>query len=176
MGKRYINCQSQGHSHSQKQSQNQSQSQSQSQKSIWYIDANNLYCYALMQKLPYKDFSFTITTLDEVLNTPDDSDFDYWLVCDLENTNECNERTSKFQLLPYRRKVENNEPLYKQRPPTSSKNEKLILDLNNKYEYPIHYRMLKFVARMGINVTQVHRIIKFKQDYIIRYYIKLKKK
>ena len=28
------------------------------QRSIWYIDANNLYGYALMQKLPYKDFSW----------------------------------------------------------------------------------------------------------------------
>ena len=25
-------------------------------KTIWYIDANNLYGYAMMQKLPYKDF------------------------------------------------------------------------------------------------------------------------
>ena len=42
-----------------------------------------------MQKLPYKDFSFTDTTLDEVLNTPDASDYGYWLICDLEYTNEC---------------------------------------------------------------------------------------
>ena len=34
-------------------------------KSIWYIDANNLYGHAMMQKLPYKDFEFiTTTTLD----------------------------------------------------------------------------------------------------------------
>ena len=58
-------------------------SQSQSQKSIWYIDANKLYGYALMQKLPYKDFEYSNTTLDEVLNTSDDSDYGYWLICDL---------------------------------------------------------------------------------------------
>ena len=33
--------------------------------------------------------------------------------------------------------------------------------------------MLKFVVKMGIKVTKVHRIIKFKQDYIIRDYIEL---
>ena len=34
-------------------------------RNIWYIDANNLYGYAMMQKLPYKDFEFiTTTTLD----------------------------------------------------------------------------------------------------------------
>ena len=25
-------------------------------RNIWYIDANNLYGYAMMQKIPYKDF------------------------------------------------------------------------------------------------------------------------
>ena len=120
-----------------------------------------------MQKLPYKDFEYSNTTLDEVLNTSDDSDYGYWLICDLEYTNECKERTSNFQLLPHRREAENNELGYKQSPPTSSKSKKLIIDQNNKYEYPIHYRVLKFVVKMGIKVTIVHRIIKFKKDYTI---------
>ena len=42
-------------------------------RNIWYIDANNLYGYAMMQKLPYKDFQFTTTSLDYILNTPDDT-------------------------------------------------------------------------------------------------------
>ena len=90
-----------------------------------------------MRKLPYKDFSFTKTTLDEALNTPDDSDYGYWLICDLEYT-ECKDRTSNFQLLPYRRELENNEQGYKQRPPTSSKSEKQILEqkiTNIKIQY-----------------------------------------
>ena len=36
--------------------------------------------------------------------------------------------------------------------------------------------MLKFVVKMGITVTKVHRIIKFKQNYIIRDYIELNTK
>ena len=65
----------------------QSQSQSQSQRSLWYIDANNLYGYALMQKLPYKDFEYSNATLDKVLSTSDDSDYGYLLICDLKYTN-----------------------------------------------------------------------------------------
>ena len=68
-----------------------------------------------MQKLPYKDFSFTNVTVDEggttlqrILSTPDDSDYDYWLIFDLEYTIECIGRTSNFQLLPHKREVENN--------------------------------------------------------------------
>ena len=115
MGNRYINGGRWTKSYSQSQNQNQSQSQSQSQtqRSIWYVDANNLYGYALMQKLPYKEFSFTNATLDRLLNTPDDSCFGYWLICDLEYTNECKDRTGNFQLLPYKREVENNELGYK---------------------------------------------------------------
>ena len=58
-------------------------------RNIWYTDANNLYGYAMMQKLPYKDFEFiTTTTLDVILNTPDDSDHGYYIVCDNDYTNE----------------------------------------------------------------------------------------
>ena len=55
MGNRYIKSQSLS---------NRSMAE-HDQRSIWYIDANNLYGYALMQKLPYKDFSFSKVTLDE---------------------------------------------------------------------------------------------------------------
>ena len=58
-------------------------------RNIWYIDTNNLYGYAMMQNLPYKDFQFTTTTLDEILNTPDDSDHGYYIVCDIDFANEC---------------------------------------------------------------------------------------
>ena len=158
------------------QSQSQKSMAEHDRRSIWYINANNLYGYALMQKLPYKDYEYSIATLDKVLNTSDDSDYGYWLISDLEYTNECKERSSNFQLLPHGREVKNNELGYKQRPPTSSISKKLILDQNNKYEYPIHYWMLKFVDKMRIKVTKVHRKIKFKQDYIIRNYIELNAK
>ena len=52
---------------------------SESNKTRWYIDANNLYGYAMMQKLPYKDFEYITITLD-VINTPDDSDHGYYRV------------------------------------------------------------------------------------------------
>ena len=48
----------------------------------------------MVQKLPYKDFEFiTTTTLDVILTTPDDRDHGYYIVCDIDYTNECKERT-----------------------------------------------------------------------------------
>ena len=58
-------------------------------RKILYIDANNLYGYAMMQKLAYKDFQFTTTSLDYILNTPDDSDHGYYIVCDIDYTDTC---------------------------------------------------------------------------------------
>ena len=67
MGDRYI-------------SNNNGETWAKSHRNVWYIDENNLYVYAMMQKLPYKDLQFTTTTtttLDAILNTPDDSDHGY---------------------------------------------------------------------------------------------------
>ena len=67
-----------------------------SNRSIWYIDANNLNGYAMMQKILYKDFEYTTSmaeheqrsiSLYTILNTPDDSDHGYYIVCDINYTN-----------------------------------------------------------------------------------------
>ena len=101
-------------------------------KTIWYIDANNLYGYAMTQKLPYKDFQFTTTTLDTILNTPDDSNHGYYIACDIDYTNECKERTEQLALMPKKRKINDNELGYRERDGGKARSEKLILDQNKK--------------------------------------------
>ena len=142
-------------------------------KTIWYIDANNLYGYAMMQKLPYKDFHFITTiTLDVILNTPDDNDHGYYIVCDIDYyTNECKGRTEQLALMPNKRKINDNELGYRERDGGKARSEKFILDRNNKTEYMVHYGMLKIYVELGVKVTKIHRVIKFKQDYICRDYI-----
>ena len=135
------------------------------QRSIWYIDANNLYGYAMMQKLPYKDLKFTTTSLDYILNTPGDSDHGYYIVCDIDYTNSCKDRTEQLALMPNKRKINNNELGYPEREKGKTKTEKLILDQNNETEYMVHYRILKFYVKMGVKVTKIHIVINFKQDY-----------
>ena len=81
---------------------------------IWYIDANNLYGYAIIQKLPYKDFEYCSTFLDprssfldngdtvfrHILITPDDSDNGYYIVCDNKFTINGKDRTEQLALVP----------------------------------------------------------------------------
>ena len=105
------------------------------------------------------------------MNTPDNSDHGYYIVCDIDYTNECKERTEQLALMPNKRKINDNELSYRERDGGKAISEKLILDQNNKTEYMVHYRMLKFYVMMGVKVTKIHRVIKFKQDYICRDYI-----
>ena len=67
-------------------------------------------------KVTLKDFEFITNTtldprtdfvrgkpsgfLDVILNAPDDSDHGYYIVCDIDYTNECKERTEQLALMP----------------------------------------------------------------------------
>ena len=82
---------------------------SESSKTIWYIDANNLYGYAIMQKLPYEDFKYFNTSIDNILNTPDDIDYGYYIVCVIEYSDACKLKTEQLSLMPQKRKINDNE-------------------------------------------------------------------
>ena len=80
--------------------------------------------------------------------------------------------------MPNKRKINDNELGYRERDGCKARSakrlhrsEKIILDQNNKTEYMVLYRMLKFYLKMGVKVTKIHRVIKFKQDCICRDYI-----
>ena len=56
------------------------------------------------------------------------------------------------------------QPIYK---PTF----KLMCDLTNKQKYTIHYRMFTFQTKMGMKVTKIHTIYRFKQSLWLEKYI-----
>ena len=112
-------------------------------RNIWYIDAYNLYGYAMMQKLPYKGFEYYSTSLDEILNTPDDSDHGYYIICDNNYTNSCKDRTKQLAVMPNKTKINDNKLGYRERETGKARTEKLISDQNNKTDNVVHYWMLK---------------------------------
>ena len=72
--------------------------------------------------------------------------------------------------MPHKRKINDNELGYREREKGKTKTEKLVLDQNNKTEYMVHYRMLKFYVKMGVKVTKIHRVIKFKKRFYTKQY------
>ena len=59
--------------------------QSDENKKIIYIDANNLYGHSMSQYLPYDEIKFDRDVrLENILNTPDDSDIGYFIEVDLK--------------------------------------------------------------------------------------------
>ena len=159
--------------------------QSDENKQILYIDAKNLYGWAMSQYLPTGDFkkiklcceydSVLMNEIKEdIFNTPDDNEFEYFIECNLEYPAEIKEKTKNFPFCPYQTKADPNlfsgymnninQPNYK---PTS----KLMCDVTNKSKYMIHYKMFKFYLNQGMKVTKIHTIYRFKQSPWLGKYI-----
>ena len=85
--------------------------QSDENKQILYIDANNLYGWAMSQYLPTGDFkkiklcceydSVLMNEIKEdIFNTPEDNEFGYFIECNFEYPAEFKEKTKNFPFCP----------------------------------------------------------------------------
>ena len=144
-------------------------------KKILYIDANNLYGHSMSEPLPYDEIKFDNTVkLEEILNTPDDSDIGYFIEADLIYTDNIKERTKNLPFAPVNKKINPdnfNDYMKEIRPDTYVQSSKLICDWSDKKNYLIHYRTLKFYVGHGIIVDKVHEITSFKQSRWLEKYI-----
>ena len=105
--------------------------------------------------------------LEEILDTPDDSDIGYFLTIDLKYPDNIKEKTKNFPFCPENKKIDPdkyNDYMKKMEPKNSTKSKKLICDWTDKKKYLIHYRMLKFYVRHSMIVEKIHEIISFKQS------------
>ena len=135
------------------------------EKYLLYLDANNLYGWAMSQKLPTKDFKW-------------ENDPDYYkkipkgrgciIECDLEYPNDCRFKTRKYPLAPEKMKIDKEKlsdyqlNLLGDKP--LSKEEKLFLTLYDKEKYVIHHSILKEYIKLGMKVTKVYRTISFEES------------
>ena len=74
-------------------------------KKILYIDAINLYGHSMSQPIPYDETKFEKNVkLKDIINTPDDSDFGYFIEVDLKYPDNIKENTKIFHFAPVNRK------------------------------------------------------------------------
>ena len=129
---------------------------------LMYLDANNLYGWAMSEALPEGDFEWVEDidsfSLDSI---PHDSNYGYILEVDLIYPKELHE-------------THNNLPFCcENKKPPESKESKLIVDLHDKYEYVIHYKNLQQCLKHGLKLKKIHRILKFRQSDWLKKYISL---
>ncbi|XP_054259555.1 uncharacterized protein LOC128984277 [Macrosteles quadrilineatus] len=128
-----------------------------------YLDANNLYGWAMVQHMPYGDFKWCDTNID-VTEIPDDADTGYILEVDLEYPKDTHDLHSDLPLAP------------EQRVPPGGKEVKLLTTLYDKEKYVVHYRNLKLYLKLGLKLKKIHRVISFRQSNWIATYIDLNTK
>ena len=142
--------------------------QSDENKKIVYIDANNLYGHSMSEPLPYDEIKFdNDVKLEDILNTPDDSDIGYLIEVDLKYPDNIKEKTKNFPFCPENKKIildKFGDYMKEIKPDTYTQTSKLICDWSDRKNYLTHYRILKFYIRHGMIVDKVHSIKSFKQS------------
>ena len=128
---------------------------------IQYLDANNLYGWAMSKKLPVNGFKWikNVTEIDEKFtkNYDEDSDKGYIFEVDVKYPRRLHDLHSDLQFLPKRIKID--------------KCKKLVCNLRNKKKYVVYIRSLKQALNYGLKLKKVHRIIKFNQESWLKPYI-----
>ena len=130
-----------------------------------YLDANNLYGWAMSQKLPARNFKWIekddISKLDEkfIKNYDENSDIGYILEVDVEYPKSLHTIHSDLPFLP--EKIEIN------------KCTKLVCTMQNKEKYVIHIRALKQALNHGLKLIKVPKITQFDQEAWLKPYIDL---
>ena len=145
---------------------------------ISYLDMNNLYGWTMSEYLPYGRFKW-LKNIDkfDIMSINNKSPIGYFLEVDLEYPGELHELHNDFPLAPEKIAV-SNDMLSKYCKKIADKYEikagdvkKLISNLGNKTNYVVHYRNLQLYLSLGMKLTKIHRVLKFKQPDWMKKYI-----
>ena len=149
-------------------------------KYIMYLDANNLYGWAMSQYLPTGNFKWmTDKEISKINPGKYNADGKKGLILevDLEYPQElhymqndypvCPEKVkvSKIMLSAYCKKIAEKYNI------SIGLVSKLIPALRDKKEYVLHYRNLQLCLDLGLKVKKVHRVLKFDQSPWLKQYI-----
>ena len=75
-------------------------------KKVLYFDAKNLYGDSMSQRLPYDEIKYDNNIkIEDIINTPDDSDIGYFIEVDLKYPNNIKEKTKNFPFYPVNKKL-----------------------------------------------------------------------
>ena len=129
-------------------------------KYIMYLDANNLYGWAMSQPLPVNGFKWIPACgLPHWKIITDEDGIGCILEVDLEYPENLHDNHNEYPLAPESLKI--------------NKVNKLIPNLQDKTKYILHYKNLQQYLDLGMVLKKVHRGIKFNERPWLKDYIQL---
>ena len=149
-------------------------------KYIMYLDANNLYGWAMSQYLPTGGFKWLTEKQINNLNLAkyqEDSKKGLILEVNLEYPRELHDlhnihpiaaekvKVTEDMLSGYSKKIAEKYKI------STGLVHKLIPTLSNKEKYVLHYRNLQLYTDLGLKLTKVHRVLEFNQSAWLKQYI-----
>ena len=127
---------------------------------IQYLDANNLYGWAMFIKLPVNGFKWIDNkeiNEDFTKNYDENNDKGYIFEVDVKYPKRLHDLHSDLPFLPERMEI--------------NKCKKLVCNLYNKKKYVAHINTLKQALNHGLKFKKIHRVIEFNQEVWLKPYI-----
>ena len=149
-------------------------------KYIMYLDANNLYGWAMSQYLPTGGFRWMKQNKIENLDLGkyhEESKKGLILEVDLEYPEDLHDIHNDYPLAPEKVKVTENmlsnycKKIADKYNISTGLVHKLIPTLSKKEKYVLHYRNLQLYIDLGLKVSKVHRVLEFDQSPWLKQYI-----
>ena len=149
-------------------------------KDIMYLDANNLYGWAMSQYLPTSNFKrMTDKEISKINLGKYKADGKKGLILevDLEYPRELRDMHNDYPVCPEKVKVSKNmlsaycKKIAEKYNISIGLVSKLIPTLRDKKEYVLHYRNLQLYLDLGLKIKKVHRVLKFDQSPWLKQYI-----
>ena len=148
---------------------------------LLYLDANNLYGLAMCSYLPYKDFKWCeekwTNDKDEIdynkiLALEDKGNIGYLFDVNLTYPKELHDLHNGYALACENICVKNDMlNAWQTENRKDAKITKLCTSFNDKINYGVNYRELKFFIQKGLIITKINRVLQYEQLNIMESYI-----
>ena len=124
---------------------------------LQYLDANNLYGWAMSQPLPFGGFKWTDVNPNEISKLATRTDKGYVLEVDVTYPKELHNQHNDLSFMCERMEINGVE--------------KLVPNLRDKKNYVIRIQALNQVLQHGLRLDRIHRAIEFNQSPWLKTYI-----
>ena len=124
---------------------------------LQYLDANNLYGWAMSQPLPTGGFKWVDVKPNEISELATGTDKGYLLEVDVSYPKELHNPHNDLPFMCERMEINGVE--------------KLVPNLRDKKNYVIHIQALNQVLQHGLRLDRIHRAIEFDQSSWLKTYI-----